>query len=427
MNNHRDHGAREIEYLKFDLNDFTSERVSFICDANSLNYSEYIIHKNALLCNNDIMSRVDKIDIKTPHSVFKYSIRDGITSSINYMVEDQSELWFLTMYNGLSRFSKVDSTWKNYMINTDLRIDSTQFLFYSQITINEDYLFILLQNNDSRIRNYLIFNRLSETFEFLTRDEFRKRFFFFEDKFANYKGEQFVSNEYSDTLSSIINYIDEWLALLFLYDLAVSGSDKQDYGNKIINKPSYNIISYAALDPPEIWYLGVIIKYKDNKTIEIFSYPRPIRNFDCSIVPYIIAGDDEKIYVSGNSCKGIFTYTFFNEKLQSYKQMYDSITKVRFIKESKDHVIIGTYRYKLFALEKTHKNIFVLNNLISGSPLCFETTLNYNYVGTAKELIYLDDNMSFLGKLFKGQSNLLKTNYSLYLNARNNIFRVVEN
>lgn len=426
LNNHPDDGSREIEYLKFNLKDYSFEKIFFNCDANSLNYSEYNIQHDALLCKNEYMDRVDKIDTKAPYTIYKYSIRDGITSYIEKMVEDQNDIWFLTSYNGLSRFSKIDSSWKNYCINKDLRVDSTHYLSYHEITLNEDYLFLPLRDNNGRYIKYLTFNKSTETFRLFTKDEFISEFFFHKGGFADYKGHPFFAPQYSDTMLSIFNYIPEWSALLFLYDLPAYGCNTWNSRNKIINNQYSTILSISVLDPPKYWFKGVIVKFKDVNSLKIISYPRQIRNFEASGVPYMIAGDDEMIYAAGYSGDGIFSYRILEEVLESNGEWYNTLRDLIVLKDTENYIIIGNNRGAVFAVEKATHRIIDLSNFISGTPLTSESTDHYIYIGTDKGLVYFDNELNYLGKLFKSQANLHKTDFNLYIQTENNIYQIIE-
>ncbi|MBU2555206.1 MAG: hypothetical protein KKF98_12175 [Bacteroidetes bacterium] len=426
LNNHPDDGSREMEYLKLNLKDYSFEKVLFNCDANSLNYSEYNIQHNALLCKNEYMDRVDKIDTEAPHTIYKYSIRDGITSYIEKMVEDENDIWFLTSYNGLSRFSKIDSSWKNYCINTDLRLDSTHFLSYHEITFNEDYLFVPLRDNNGTYIKYLTFNKFTETFQLFTKDEFISKFFFDEGRFVDYKGHAFFAPQYSDTMLSMFNYIPEWSALLFLYDLPAYGCNTWNSRSKIISNQYSAILSISVLDPPKYWFKGLIVKFKDVNSLKIISYPQQIRNFNASGVPYMIAGDDEMIFAAGYSGDGIFTYRILEEILESNKDWFHTLQDIVALKNTKNHIIVGNARGIVFAFEKAAHKIIDLSNFISGTPLTSESTEHYIYIGTDKGLVYFDNELNYLGKLFKSQAKLYKTDFNLYFQTGNNIYQIIE-
>lgn len=427
LNNHPDDGSREIVYLTINLKNLSRQEFFFISDATSLNYSEYIIQGHNLLCKNDFMSRIDKIDFETPHSCTKYSTRDGITSYIRNVVEDQNEIWFISSENGLSRFSKGNNTWKNYSLNTDLRVDSTNFLAYDELSLNEDYIFIPLRDNTTIYRKYLIFNRSSEDFEVLTIEEFKRRFFYHEGKFSDYKGQIFISPQYADTLEKIIPYVSEWTALLFLYDLPVSGCRSWGSRNNIISNSYCTILSISVLDPPTYWYKGLIVKFKDVNSLKVSVYPQPIRNFEATGMPYMIAGDDEMIYAAGNSGIGLLTFRIMEEVLESNKKWFDTFHGIKILNNTENYILIGNHRGGLYSFEKTTHSIHQINDIIGGSYLTVESTDNYIYIGTGKGLLCFDNTLNYIEKLTVQQGTLHKTDYGIYLNTGNSMYQIIEN
>ncbi|MCK5079116.1 MAG: hypothetical protein KAR09_04180, partial [Bacteroidales bacterium] len=336
-------------------------------------------------------------------------------------------IWYISNKSGLVRFTKKDSTWKNYPISLDILGDSINTLHFKELTINEDYVFIPLSDNTSMTHGFVLHDRNTEALQYFSSEEFREAFFYYEGQFATYKNTTFARDRYNDTLFSFFRQLPEHHALIQLYELPTSGSYVWNMRYKTISKDDYFITSSIILDYPPTWFKGVLIKYAD-KRIKIVEFPHFVKNFSGSVLPYLISGDEFEIYVAsqGRDDKGFFIYHVLDEEIESDPLWGETVGHISFIIDVGKYVIIGSYNKKLYSFNKSTKQIIDISEHISTFPKYCEMSAKFIYIGTNKELIYFDKDMNYCGKLHDGESTLHNTDYGLYLNTKHEVYILID-
>lgn len=427
--NRVDNSQKDFHISKIDLNHNTisDDTVTISTTSSSIHFIDYTIYNNQLFCFSHSLNEVIGLDIDEPTINKRYYIRDGITGSLLNIAEDKEEIWFVCMYSGIHRYVKKDSAWYTYNQYLDIKSDSVTFLQHSQISLNEEFVFIPLANNSRLILKYLIFDRETSVFTILSKKEFVNNFFFRKGQFTKYDGEPFVNDNQQDFLLSIFEEIHEWYLLLFLYDLSLSGLDSWTFGNRIIRTDAYSILS-IYVNMPGTYYKGILLMNKPNKELILYKFPRYVEDFDSSIVPYLITGDNKKIFISGqgNSSKGLFFYNLQDKSYRADRNWYNKFQDFSFVRNFENGIFIGTFKAKLYSLNKTNYNVTDFSKYLSKRPRDCESTDNYIYVSTFSELLRFDNNFKYLGKFETGQSNLYKTDENLYLYNLKAIYEVCE-
>jgi hypothetical protein len=393
-------------------------------------FNDYLMDQNTLFCYSDYMQMVFSIEPNQPYNRKGYAVRDGITGYISNFAEDDKEAWFVSSLTGFYRFSKTDSTWTTYKQYINYQSDSADYLSCGRISLNEDFVFFPLSDIYGNIRQFLLFERKNETFKLLTHKEFVNKFFYCNERFSKYNGDDFIGEKYSGALSYLIPYILDWSTwnlLLFLYDLPVSGNEGGEYANQIIRGENYSILSFYAYFPGP-WQNGIIYKNKDNDVMKIIYAPENPENFEGTIVPLYIGGDDKKVMAAswGNFSHGMLVYDFQDGTCKSEKNWAESFDDVGLLKNAGKYIMVGNFWRSIFAIDKSTYEMTSLGKYMSGRPYTCQSTDKYIYISTENELVYFDHDLNYLGKLYSGQCDLTKSQDKLYLNTREKIFLIIE-
>lgn len=420
----------EITLTQFNHKSYEYTEKKILLDAISMGveFSDFVVFNKDIYCI--AYNQVFKVKNKKISPVKRYIVKDSKPESFRKMVEDEKAAWFLSRYYGLTRYNKKDSSWNTYINGLDVKYDTTHFYIQKQITLNNKYVFIALTHqNSGRIKKYLIFDRKKEEFSFLTSEELIKKFFLSNDNFLNYNK--------NEKLTSLLEHIHEWRALLFFYDLPLSGVNTIDFDNTIIKTPHYNLLSFHVYHSSNSWYSGVLFHDKTEDKFEIIKFPRFMKNhyknFNGRVKPYLIAGTRDNLYLasSGNSAKGIIEVDLKTGKTNSKPEWKQKFKDFSLLKIYKNYLIIGSYDRRLFVLNTQSGEIKELSEYISGIFGVWTLFVDekYLYIGSYNDLIYLDKDLNYIGNLGKKRfrsSQIFNSGESIYIKNRNNLFRVVE-
>lgn len=393
-------------------------------------FDDYLMEQDMLFCYSDYMQMVFSIKPNLTYNRKAYAVRDGITGYISNFAEDDKETWIVSSLTGFYRFSKTDSTWKTYKQYVNYQSDSADFLSCGRISLNEDFVFFPLSDIYGNIRQFLLFERRNESFTLLSMKDFNNKFFYNGGRFSKYNGDAFIDEKNSDTLSHLMKYVlndSTWNSFLFLYDLPISGNEGGEYANQIVSGRNYSILSFFA-NFPDNGLNGIIYKNRENDDMKIIYAPENPENFEGTIVPLYIAGDDKKVIAAswGNFSYGILVYDFQDSTCISDKIWAETIDDVGLLKNAGKYIMIGNFWRSIFAMDKSTYEMTSLGNYISGRPYTCESTDKYIYISTENELVYFDHNLNFLGNLYSGQCDLTKSQERLYLNTREKLFLITE-
>ena len=423
-----DHGSLETE--TFDLN-------YEIALPYQWSFSDFIQINGSIYCLvNDVILGINSKE----QQVKRYTYKSGRPMVFQSIVEDEREVWFLSINDGLTKYSKENSTWKSYPVGLDIKEDSVNFLYQRQLTMNEDYVFVTLTpKNYSRIKKYLILNRKTEEACVLTKEQLVRKFFNKGAEFVKYDGTPICSNEELATVESIFHKMHEWEALLYFYDLPLEGINYYDQGYKIISNELSKMILIRMRWSDSSWpFYGVLYNDKNTNAFKAIKFPNhPNKNREfwdmAGSSNYRIAGSKEQLFVTtrDDNPKGVIKLNLNTGEYQvkSIEFNRDFSRGFSLFGQLENHLLMGGYRGELYALASDDNSVtnFGRFRQVRGA----HSSSKYHYVSTDDHLLYFDKDFKLLGdfidpKFSGGGARTYFTSESVYVVNGNGLFRVME-
>ncbi len=347
-----------------------------------------------------------------------FYIRNNYIKRPRYCVEDSSEIWLFSQREGISRFNKQDSVWHTYTDYLKYFNNSHQWLVPYDITLNEDYVFIYLENLGRGENEFLIFDRKKEFFSVLSKQEFLNKFLPIDGGLCNYKGDILVKKEDISIASQVIKKSLKWKAFLFFYSLPKNG-------NMFVQQPKYNIL-YGFYQGG---VKGFLLYDKIKKTIEFRSKKITLLDDKRSPNSSIYGKKDDLWQAAGGT---IMNFSFGDDIFINKDEWKDKFYRPKLVYFDDYIYLEREYNYRYFMNKNTFE-ITDINTLYPGLPkpsdgINYYKTDHYFYILTQDEIVYFDHSFKLKG-IIQGKFNLyksFKTNQNLYLNDGKDFYILTE-